>query len=64
MNYYNPDLVRSRMDDFRREAEHMGRIAEARRASKMASAKSERASSWTVVKRAPALLAAALRFTG
>ena len=64
MNYYSQDLIRSRMDDRRREAEHLGRIAEARRASKLASARSERPSSWSVVKRAPALLAAALRFTG
>lgn len=60
MNYMSHDLVRSRMQDLSREAEHQSRINEAYRASKLAAARSERSSSWTVVKRMPAMLAAAL----
>ncbi len=60
MNYYSQDLVRSRMDDFRREAERMSKVNEAYRASKLRSARNERSSSWSTVKRFPARLAATL----
>lgn len=59
MNYYSQDLVRSRMDDFRREAERSVRVRDAHLASKRAAARGERSSSWSVVKRMPALVAAA-----
>ena len=60
MNYYSQDLVRSKMADLSRDAERMSRVGDAHRASKLAAARSERPSTWSVVKRAPAMLAAAL----
>lgn len=60
MNYYtNHDLARSRMQDLSREAERQSRVNEAYRASKLASARSVQPSSWSVVKRFPAMVAAA-----
>ena len=64
MNYYSNDLVRARLDDFRREAEHASRVREARRASKLAAARSASASSWKVARRMPAVLAAAVHAIG
>lgn len=60
MNYMSHDLVQSKLDDYRREADRMGRVAEARRASKRAWARSAQQSSWAVVRRAPAFVMTAL----
>ena len=61
MNYMSHDLVRSRMQDITREAEHQSRINEAYRHSKLAAARSGRSnSSWSVVKRFPAVVASAI----
>jgi hypothetical protein len=60
MNHYSHYLVQSKLDDYRREAVHMNRVAEARRASRLAWVKSASAGSWSAVRRTPSTVAALL----